>query len=69
MNKESGLLGISGLSSIYVFWKSRHEGHEHAQLAIKTFVRRIARHLPDTQLHYVALDELYSPAESGDDTT
>lgn len=46
MNKESGLLGISGLSSdLRVLEKARHEGHERAQLAIKTFVHRIARHI------------------------
>ena len=45
-NKESGLLGISGLSSdMRVLEKAWHEGHERAQLAIKTFVHRIARHI------------------------
>lgn len=46
VNKESGLLGISGLSSdLRVLEKARHEGHERARLAIKTFVHRIARHI------------------------
>ncbi|EKG3905618.1 TPA: propionate kinase [Escherichia coli] len=46
VNKESGLLGISGLSSdLRVLEKALHEGHERAQLAIKTFVHRIARHI------------------------
>ncbi|EOL0056350.1 propionate kinase [Escherichia coli] len=46
VNKESGLLGISGLSSdLRVLKKAWHEGHERAQLAIKTFVHRIARHI------------------------
>lgn len=46
VNKESGLLGISGLSSdLRVLEKAWHEGHYHAQLAIKTFVHRIARHI------------------------
>ncbi|EHP0545499.1 propionate kinase [Salmonella enterica] len=46
MNKESGLLGISGLSSdLRVLEKAWHEGHERARLAIKTFVHRIARHI------------------------
>ncbi|EPD7280570.1 TPA: propionate kinase [Escherichia coli] len=45
VNKESGLLGISGLSSdLRVLEKAWHEGHERAQLAIKTFVHRIAGH-------------------------
>lgn len=46
VNKESGLLGISGLSpDLRVLEKAWHEGHERAQLAIKTFVHRIARHI------------------------
>ena len=46
VNKESGLLGISGLSSdLRVLENAWHEGHERAQLAIKTFVHRIARHI------------------------
>lgn len=46
VNKESGLLGISGLSSIYVFWKKPGmKVTNRAQLAIKTFVHRIARHI------------------------
>lgn len=46
VNKESGLLGISGLSSdLRVLEKAWHEGHARAQLAIKTFVHRIARHI------------------------
>ncbi|EHT7330636.1 propionate kinase [Salmonella enterica] len=46
VNKESGLLGISGLSSdLRLLEKAWHEGHERARLAIKTFVHRIARHI------------------------
>lgn len=46
VNKESGLLGISGLSSdLRVLEKAWHEGHERARLAIKTFVHCIARHI------------------------
>ncbi|MGG8094288.1 propionate kinase [Klebsiella aerogenes] len=46
VNKESGLLGISGLSSdLRVLEKAWHDGHERARLAIKTFVHRIARHI------------------------
>ena len=51
VNKESGLLGISGLSSdLRVLEKAWHEGHERAQLAIKTFVHRIARHIAGHRL-------------------
>lgn len=46
VNKESGLLGISGISSdLRALEKARHEGNERAQLAIHTFVHRIARHI------------------------
>jgi propionate kinase len=46
VNKESGLLGISGLSSdMRTLEKAWHDGHTHARLAIQTFVHRIARHI------------------------
>jgi len=48
VNKESGLLGtLPGLFvlDLRVLEKAWHEGHERAQLAIKTFVHRIARHI------------------------
>jgi len=46
VNKESGLLGISGISSdLRALEKARHDGNERARLAIKTFVHRIARHI------------------------
>ena len=46
VNKESGLLGISGISSdLRVLEKAWHDGNERARLAIKTFVHRIARHI------------------------
>jgi propionate kinase len=46
VNKESGLLGISGISSdLRALEKAWHEGNERAQLAIRTFVHRIARHI------------------------
>nr|WP_318383965.1 propionate kinase [uncultured Enterobacter sp.] len=46
MNKESGLLGLSGLSAdLRVLEKAFHEGHAGAQRAIYAFVHRIARHI------------------------
>ncbi|MRE93542.1 propionate kinase [Enterobacter bugandensis] len=46
VNKESGLLGISGISSdLRALEKAWHDGNDRAQLAIKTFVHRIARHI------------------------
>ena len=46
VNKESGLLGLSDLSSdLRTLEKAWHDGHERARLAIETFVHRIARHI------------------------
>ena len=46
LNKQSGLLGISGLSSdMRVLEAAYHEGHPGAKLAIHAFVHRIARHI------------------------
>ncbi|CAM7891425.1 propionate kinase [Lelliottia nimipressuralis] len=46
VNKESGLLGLSGLSSdLRTLENAWHEGNERARLAIETFVHRIARHI------------------------
>ena len=46
VNKESGLLGISGLSSdLRTLEKAWHDGHARARLAIEVFVHRIARHI------------------------
>ncbi|WP_114195044.1 propionate kinase [Edaphovirga cremea] len=46
LNKESGLLGISGLSGdMRILEKAYHEGHEGARLAIGAFVHRLARHI------------------------
>ena len=43
-NKESGLLGLSGISSdLRILEKAWHRGDPRAQLAINTFVHRIAR--------------------------
>lgn len=57
VNKESGLLGISGLpSDLRTLEKAWHEGHERAQLAIKTFVHRIARHIAGHAASLTRLD-------------
>ncbi|MGL4725398.1 MAG: propionate kinase [Scandinavium sp.] len=59
VNKESGLLGISGLSSdLRVLEKAWHDGHYHARLAIKTFVHRIARHIGGHAMALGRLDAL-----------
>ena len=59
VNKESGLLGISGLSSdLRTLEKAWHEGHERAQLAIKAFVHRIARHIAGHAASLTRLDAI-----------
>lgn len=46
VNKESGLLGLSGLSSdLRVLEQAYQEGHAGARRAIGAFVHRIARHI------------------------
>ncbi|WP_108650092.1 propionate kinase [Dongshaea marina] len=46
LNKHSGLLGISGLSSdMRVLEEAYQEGHSGAKLAIHAFVHRVARHI------------------------
>ncbi|WP_312984341.1 propionate kinase [Atlantibacter sp.] len=46
VNKSSGLLGLSGLSSdLRVLEQAYHDGHAGAQRAIGAFVHRIARHI------------------------
>ncbi len=64
VNKESGLLGISGLSSIYVFWKKPGMKVTNARnWQLKPLFTELPVILPDTLLHYIAWMELYSPAE------
>ncbi|OAT22196.1 acetate kinase [Buttiauxella gaviniae ATCC 51604] len=56
VNKESGLLGLSGLSSdLRTLENAWHNGEERAQRAIKTFVHRIARTIG---AHAAALNRL-----------
>lgn len=56
VNKESGLLGLSGLSSdLRTLENAWHNGDERAQRAIKTFVHRIAR---TVGAHAAALNRL-----------
>ena len=59
VNKESGLLGISGLASdLRVLQKAYEEGHEGAQLAINVFVHRLARHIGGHAASLTKLDAL-----------
>lgn len=69
VNKESGLLGISGLSSdLRTLEKAWHEGHERAQLAIKTFVHRIARHIAGHAASLTRLDGIIFTGGIGEDS-
>lgn len=69
-NKESGLLGISGLSSdLRVLEKAWHEGHYHARLAIKTFVHRIARHIGGHAMALKRLDGIIFTGGIGENST
>lgn len=64
MNKESGLLGISGLSSdLRVLEKARMKVTNARNWQLKPLFTELPVILPDTQPHYVAWMELYSPAE------
>lgn len=64
MNKESGLLGISGLSSdLRVLEKAGMKVTNARNWQLKLLFTESPVILPDTQLHYVGWMELYSPAE------
>lgn len=70
VNKESGLLGISGLSSdLRTLEKAWHEGHYHARLAIKTFVHRIARHIGGHAMALKRLDGIIFTGGIGENST
>lgn len=70
VNKESGLLGISGLSSdLRVLEKAWHDGHYHARLAIKTFVHRIARHIGGHAMALKRLDGIIFTGGIGENST
>lgn len=64
VNKESGLLGISGLSSdLRVLEKARMKVTNARNWQLKPLFTELPVILPDTLLHYIARMELYSPAE------
>jgi len=59
MNKESGLLGISGLSQdMRTLVAARAEGHEGAKLAIEMFVYRLAKLISSFTIPLGGLDAL-----------
>ncbi|MDI9227101.1 propionate kinase [Enterobacter cancerogenus] len=70
VNKESGLLGISGISSdLRTLEKAWHEGHQRAQLAIHTFVHRIARHIAGHAASLHQLDAVIFTGGIGENST
>lgn len=70
VNKESGLLGISGISSdLRALEKAWHDGHDRAQLAIKTFVHRIARHIAGHAASLHRLDGVIFTGGIGENST
>ncbi|RTN88669.1 propionate kinase [Enterobacter bugandensis] len=70
VNKESGLLGISGISSdLRALEKAWHDGNDRAQLAIKTFVHRIARHIVGHAASLHRLDGVIFTGGIGENST
>ncbi|EOZ1453464.1 propionate kinase [Enterobacter bugandensis] len=70
VNKESGLLGISGISSdLRALEKAWHDGNDRAQLAIKTFVHRIARHIAGHVASLHRLDGVIFTGGIGENST
>lgn len=70
VNKESGLLGLSGISSdLRALEKAWHEGNERAQLAIHTFVHRIARHIAGHAASLHRLDGVIFTGGIGENST
>ncbi|QPR56643.1 propionate kinase [Aeromonas allosaccharophila] len=70
LNKHSGLLGISGLSSdMRVLEAAYHEGHPGAKLAIHAFVHRIARHIGGHATSLRRLDAVIFTGGIGENST
>lgn len=70
VNKESGLLGISGISSdLRALEKTWHDGNERAELAINTFVHRIARHIAGHAASLHRLDGVIFTGGIGENST
>ncbi|WMU42162.1 propionate kinase [Enterobacter bugandensis] len=70
VNKESGLLGISGISSdLRALEKAWHDGNDRVQLAIKTFVHRIARHIAGHAASLHRLDGVIFTGGIGENST
>ncbi|PHI31102.1 propionate kinase [Budvicia aquatica] len=70
MNKESGLLGISGVSSdCRTLQEERSKGHPRATLAIDVFVHRLARHLGGHMMSLSRLDAIVFTGGIGENSS
>ena len=64
------MLGISGISSdLRALEKAWHDGNDRAQLAIKTFVHRIARHIAGHAASLHRLDGVIFTGGIGENST
>jgi hypothetical protein len=69
VNKESGLLGSPASPPICALEKAWHAGNERAQLAIQTFVHRIARHIAGHAASLHRLDGVVFTGGIGENST
>lgn len=69
MNKESGLLGVSGISSDYRDVETAaNEGHEQAQTALKIFARRVADYIGSYYVQLGKVDAICFTAGIGENS-
>lgn len=69
LNNQSGLMGISGLSSdCRTLQQARDEGHERAALAIDVLVHRLARHIGGHVTSLKRFDALIFTGEIGENS-
>ncbi|HUL16367.1 MAG TPA: acetate kinase [Terriglobales bacterium] len=70
LNKESGLLGISGVSSdMREIWKARNSGNQRAQLAFDIFVHRLRSGIGSMVASLGGLDTLIFTAGIGENSS
>ncbi|WP_159566652.1 propionate kinase [Budvicia diplopodorum] len=70
MNKQSGLLGISGVSSdCRTLQEERSKGHPRASLAIDVFVHRLARYLGGHMMSLSRLDAIIFTGGIGENSS
>ena len=70
LNRESGLLGISGLShDMRTLTEAAEEGHERADLAVNVFCFRLARYIGSMMASLDRLDALVFTGGIGENST